>query len=99
MTEMMTLLLVLSTIIWFVIDRVKSAWSGLKYGKYITIAAAAILGALVVFTYGIDILVALAVTGQVTVIGEILSTLIIMSGSSALSELLELVKVKAKAKD
>lgn len=95
MTEMMTLLFVLSTIIWFVIDRVKPLWAALSWGKYVTIALAAVLGAVVVFTYGIDILVALAVTSQVTVVGEILSTLIIMSGSSALSELLELIKSKA----
>ena len=95
MTEMLTLLFVLSTIIWFVIDRVKPFWSGLSWGKYVTIAVAAVLGAVVVFTYGIDILVALAVTNQVTIVGEILSTLIIMSGSSALSELLKLIKTKA----
>lgn len=92
---MLTLLFVLSTIIWFVIDRVKPFWSGLSYGKYVTIAVAAVLGAVVVFTYGIDILVALAVTNQVTIVGEILSTLVIMSGSSALSELLALIKTKA----
>lgn len=95
MTEMLTLLFVLSTIIWFVIDRVKPFWSGLSWGKYVTIAVAAVLGAVVVFTYGIDILVALAVTNQVTIVGEILSTLVIMSGSSALSELLALIKTKA----
>ena len=95
MTEMLTLLFVLSTIIWFVIDRVKPFWSGLSFGKYVTIAVAAVLGAVVVFTYGIDILVALAVTKQVTIVGEILSTLVIMSGSSALSELLALIKTKA----
>lgn len=95
MTEMLTLLFVLSTIIWFVIDRVKPFWSGLSFGKYVTIAVAAVLGAVVVFTYGIDILVALAVTNQVTIVGEILSTLVIMSGSSALSELLALIKTKA----
>ena len=92
---MLTLLFVLSTIIWFVIDRVKPFWSGLSFGKYVTIAVAAVLGAVVVFTYGIDILVALAVTNQVTIVGEILSTLVIMSGSSALSELLALIKTKA----
>lgn len=95
MTEMLTLLFVLSTIIWFVIDRVKPFWSGLSFGKYVTIVVAAVLGAVVVFTYGIDILVALAVTNQVTIVGEILSTLVIMSGSSALSELLALIKTKA----
>lgn len=95
MTEMLALLFVLSTIIWFVIDRVKPFWSGLSWGKYVTIAVAAVLGAVVVFTYGIDILVALAVTNQVTIVGEILSTLVIMSGSSALSELLALIKAKA----
>ena len=95
MTEMLTLLFVLSTIIWFVIDRVKPFWSGLSWGKYVTIVVAAVLGAVVVFTYGIDILVALAVTNHVTIVGEILSTLVIMSGSSALSELLALIKAKA----
>ena len=95
MTEMLTLLFVLSTIIWFVIDRVKPFWSGLSWGKYVTIVVAAVLGAVVVFTYGIDILVAIAVTNQVTIVGEILSTLVIMSGSSALSELLALIKTKA----
>lgn len=95
MTEMLALLFVLSTIIWFVIDRVKPFWSGLSWGKYVTIVVAAVLGAVVVFTYGIDILVALAVTNQVTIVGEILSTLVIMSSSSALSELLALIKAKA----
>ena len=38
MTEMMTLLFVLSTIIWFVIDRVKPLWAALSWGKYVTIA-------------------------------------------------------------
>ena len=95
MAEMLTLLFVLSTIIWFVIDRVKPFWSGLSWGKYVTIVVAAVLGAVVVFTYGIDILVALAVTNQVTIVGEILSTLVIMSSSSALSELLALIKAKA----
>lgn len=96
MTQMMTLLLVLSTIIWFVIDRVKPIWADLSWGKYITVAVSAILGALVICTYGIDILVALAVTNEVTAVGEILSILIIMSGSSALSELLELIKSKTE---
>ena len=95
MTEMLTLLFVLSTIIWFVIDRVKPFWSGLSWGKYVTIVVAAVLGDVVVFTYGINILVVLSVTNQVTIVGEILSTLVIMSGSSALSELLALIKTKA----
>ena len=95
MAEMLTLLFVLSTIIWFVIDRVKSFWSGLSWGKYVTIVVAAVLVSVFVFTYGIDILVALAVTNQVTIVGEILSTLVIMSSSSALSELLALIKAKA----
>ena len=44
MTEMLTLLFVLSAIIWFVIDRIKPFWAELSWGKYITIAVAAILG-------------------------------------------------------
>ena len=90
--DMLFLVGALSIIIWYIIDRFKELWTGLPYGKYITIGAAAILSFLVVFCFGIDILVAFGLFAEVSIMGEILTALIFMSGSSAVSELVQLIK-------
>ena len=48
------LILALSAIIWYVIDRFKPIWSDKSWGKYVTTAAAGLLGAAVVFGYNLD---------------------------------------------
>lgn len=90
--DMLFLVGALSIIIWYIIDRFKELWTGLPYGKYITIGVAAILSFLVVFCFGIDILVAFGLFAEVSIMGEILTALIFMSGSSAVAELVQLIK-------
>lgn len=90
--QMLTLLLALSAIIWYVVDRAKPLWANLSWGKYLTIAVVAVLAAAAVFTYGLDILCAVAVTETVTIVGEILTVLVLMSGSSAVSEVVSRIK-------
>lgn len=90
--DMLFLVGALSIIIWYIIDRFKELWTGLPYGKYITIGVAAILSFLVVFCFGIDILVAFGLFTEVSVMGEVLTALIFMSGSSAVAELVQLIK-------
>lgn len=90
--NMLFLVGALSIIIWYIIDRFKELWTGLPYGKYITIGVAAILSFLVVFCFGIDILVAFGLFTEVSVMGEVLTALIFMSGSSAVAELVQLIK-------
>lgn len=94
MTEMMTLLLMLSTIIWYLIDRFKGLWENLSWGKYITIAVSCLLSLAVVLTFRLDLVVALGATETVTVIGEVFAVLGLMGGSSAISELIGLAKKK-----
>lgn len=90
--DMLFLVSALSIIIWYIIDRFKELWTGLPYGKYITIGVAAVLSFLVVFCFGIDILVAFGLFAEVSIMGEILTALIFMGGSSAVSELVQLIK-------
>lgn len=51
-----TLILALSAIIWYVVDRFKPIWEGLAWGKYITTAIAGAMAAAAVFGYGLDLI-------------------------------------------
>lgn len=90
--EMLTLIVALSTIMWYIIDRFKELWGSLKYGKYITIGVSAIFAFSLCFGFGLDIIFALGLVGGVSVIGIILTALCLMGGSSAISEIISRVK-------
>lgn len=90
--EMLTLIVALSTIMWYIIDRFKELWGSLKYGKYITIGISAIFAFSLCFGFGLDIIFALGLVGGVSVIGTILTALCLMGGSSAISEIISRVK-------
>ena len=81
------LILALSAIIWYVIDRVKVAWADVPYGKYITTAMAGVLGAAVVFGYNLDLIYAMGI------VGKIITVFAFMCGSSAISEIIGRIKV------
>lgn len=80
------------TIIWYIVDRVKVAWSNLSYGKWLTVAAACLLSCLCVFSYGLDAIVALGVAEEMTITGQIFTVLIFTGGSSLLSEIIKAIK-------
>lgn len=86
------LILALSAIIWYCIDRFKPAWSNLKWGKYITTAAAAVLGAAVTFGYNLDLIHAIGLSAEMTIVGQIITVLAFMCGSSAISEIIARIK-------
>ena len=87
------LILALSAVIWYVVDRFKPIWSGYSWGKYITTAVAGILGALVVFGYGLDLICALGIAQDASLVGQLLTVLALMCGSSAISEIISRIKV------
>ena len=86
------LILALSAIIWYCIDRFKPAWSDLKWGKYITTAVAGVLGAAVTFGYGLDLIHAAGLAAEMSIIGQIITVLAFMCGSSAISEIIARIK-------
>lgn len=90
--DSLTLILALSAIIWYCIDRVKVMWSNVPYGKYITTAMAGLLGAAAVFGYNLDLINAMGVVDHVTIVGQIVTVLGLMGGSSAISEIIARIK-------
>ena len=87
-----TLILALSAVIWYVIDRVKVAWADVPYGKYITTAMAGVLGAAVVFGYNLDLVNAIGIVANISIVGQIITVLALMCGSSAISEIIARIK-------
>lgn len=87
------LLLALSAVIWYVVDRFKPAWSEFSWGKYVTTAVAGALGAAVVFGYGLDLICALGISQDISIVGQVLTVLALMCGSSAISEIIARIKI------
>ena len=88
----LTLILALSAIIWYCVDRIKVMWANVPYGKYITTAVAGLLGAAAVFGYGLDLIYGLGIVNEVTIVGQIITVLGLMGGSSAISEIIARIK-------
>lgn len=91
-----TLIMALSAIIWYILDRVKPLWSDKSWGKYITTLSAGVLGAAVVFGYGLDVVCAMGMATEMTIVGQIITVLALMCGSSAISEIITRIKVEEK---
>lgn len=90
--NMLFLVGAMSVIIWYIIDRLKELWINVPYSKYITVGISAILSFACAFCFSLDILVGLGLIAEVSIMGQILTALVFMGGSSAVSELIGLVK-------
>lgn len=90
--DMLGLILALSMIMWYLIDRFKPIWEGFTYGKYTTMGISAIAGFALVFSLGLDILVGLGLLTSMTIAGQIMTGFVLMAGSSAISEIITLIK-------
>ena len=91
--DMLALIIALSAVMWYIIDRVKNQfWEGTTYGKYITICIAAVFGFALSFSFNLDIIYACGLFSDSTLAGKILTGLLLMSGSSAISEIIEKIK-------
>lgn len=88
------IILALSVVIWYIIDRFKGWWEGVAGAKYITTGFAAVLGIIAVCTFNLDILVATGIVPDVTAFGMICTVLLYMAGSSAIAEVIERIKGK-----
>jgi hypothetical protein len=88
----LTLILALSAIIWYCVDRIKVMWANVPYGKYITTAVAGLLGAAAVFGYNLDLISALGIVENITIAGKLITVLSLMGGSSAISEIIARIK-------
>ena len=92
--EMLSLILSLSAVLWFLVDRFKPIWEGLSFGKYITLLVAGIGAFALVFSFNLDLILACGLVKATTIAGKIMTGLVLMSGSSAVAEIIERVKGK-----
>ncbi len=92
--EMLALILALSAVLWFLVDRFKPIWEGLSFGKYITLLVAGIGAFALVFSFNLDLILACGLVEVTTIAGKIITGLVLMSGSSAVAEIIERVKGK-----
>ena len=94
--QMLTLIIALSAVLWYVIDRAHRLWDALPYGKWITMIVAAIGSFGLVFSFGLDLISACGLVDGVSMAGQILTGFVLMSGSSAISEVIARIKGKDK---
>lgn len=90
--DKLTIILCLSAVIWFILDRAKYLWSNCKYGKWVTFGSSLVLSCVSAFLLNLDLLNALSIISEITVIGKIFTALAISSGSSVVAELITFVK-------
>lgn len=90
--EMLTLIIALSAVLWYVIDRAHPLWENLSYGKWITLVIAGIGSFGLVFSFGLDLIFACGLVDSVSMAGQILTGFVLMSGSSAISEVIARIK-------
>lgn len=83
-----------SAVVWYIIDRIKPMWSKLSWGKWITIGLSALLCGGGTIIFDLNIIAALGLTTSLPVVAQyVITTIILMSGSSCVSEILEKIKV------
>ena len=94
--EMLSLIVALSAVLWYIIDRAHRLWDALPYGKWITVIVAAIGSFGLVFSFGLDLISACGLVDGVSMAGQILTGFVLMSGSSAISEVIARIKGEDK---
>lgn len=94
--EMLTLIIALSAVLWYVVDRFKTGWDALPYGKWITVIVAGIGSFGLVFSFGLDLIFACGLVDSISIAGQILTGFVLMSGSSAISEVIARIKGEDK---
>lgn len=90
--DMISLVLAFSAVLWFLIDRFKPMWSSLSFGKWITLAVSAIGSFGLSFGFNLDLIHGFGLSELPTIMGTIITGFVLMSGSSAASEIIERIK-------
>ena len=89
------LILILNTIMWYVIDNLKeNIWGGKSYSRYITIAVSAVASIAISFGYKLDLVYALSIVENISLLGQAITALAMMGGSAVISEIIEMFRNK-----
>ena len=92
MSNLIVLIFAMSTFMWYLIDKFKQIWANVSWGRWITITVSAIFAFGLAIGFELDLVYALGLMEEVTIAGKILTALILMSGSSAVAEVMEKIQ-------
>lgn len=88
--ESLSLIATFSGVIWYLIDRMKPLWSSLAWGKWITIAVSAILCGVGTALFNLNLIEAFGFETSLPLVAQYaITTIVLMSGSSCVNEILE----------
>lgn len=91
--DSLTLILAMCTIMWYLIDNLKeNIWGNFEYSNYITIAVSAVGSFVLCFSYHLDMIYALGLVAELSVLGQIITALVMMGGSALVSEIVEMFR-------
>lgn len=91
--EMITLLVAISAIEWYLIEKgKKELWGRYSFGKWITIGVSLVASFLLTFSFGLDLISAVGLVDEISIAGQILTAFALSSGSSALAEIMEILQ-------
>lgn len=90
MNELSTILM-MSTIMWLIIDWFKPAWESLSVARYISIGVALVLSIVVTVSFNLDLLVATGLSAEHTVVGNIYAVLSMTAGSGLINEIMKAI--------
>lgn len=91
--DSLTLILAMSTIMWYLIDNLKeNIWGNFEYSNYITIAVSAVGSFVLCFSYHLDLIYALGLVAELSVLGQVITALVMMGGSALVSEIVEMFR-------
>ena len=82
-----------SAVVWYLIDRIKPIWAKLSWGKWITIAVSAILCGAGTALFNLNIVAAFGFETSLPIVAQYaITTIVLMSGSSCVNEIIDKVK-------
>lgn len=88
-----SLILILNTIMWYVIDNLKeNIWGGKSFSRYITIVVSGLGSFALAFGYGLDLIAGLEIVNAVSPLGQTITALAMMGGSAVISEIIEMFR-------
>lgn len=90
--EALTLIIALSAILWYIVDKFKPIWEGFTQGKYITMAVAGLGAFGLTFGFNLDLINALDLVAEMSMPGQLITGFLLMSGSSAIAEIIGAVQ-------
>ena len=88
--EALSTIATFSAVVWYIIDRIKPFWSKLSWGKWITIGGSALLCGAGTALFNLNIIAAFGFETSLPIVAQYaITTVILMSGSSCVNEILD----------